>query len=155
MKGIGAQSSNYLKVFWQVAVVDLNESLFSENSAGRPLAAWLIVLGAPLEGQNKRRMITFCFRLTGIKVGPCMSVFACTSPWLISSIVPERRGNLMSCILQACSKLWRSLRFCSSLVSMAVTSFWSWVNSLEGRKRFFLVQTDSLVIFRFTWNENY
>lgn len=53
-----------------------------------------------------------------------------TSSWLMSSIVPDRRGSLMSCILQACSRLCLSLRFCSSLVSMAVTSFCSCVNSL-------------------------
>lgn len=47
--------TSYLKVFRQVAVVDLYESLFSENSAGRPLAAGLICLGAPLGKQNKRR----------------------------------------------------------------------------------------------------
>ncbi len=41
--------TGYLKVFRQVAVVDLYESLFSENTAGRPLAAGLICLGAPLE----------------------------------------------------------------------------------------------------------
>lgn len=54
-----------------------------------------------------------------------------TSPWFMSSSVPERRGSLMSCILQACSRLWRSLFFCSSLVSIAVTSFCSCVSSLS------------------------
>ena len=55
-----------------------------------------------------------------------------TSSWLMSSMVPLERGSLMSCILQACSRLWRSLRFCSSFVSMAVTSFCRWVISLGG-----------------------
>lgn len=84
-----------------------------------------------------------------------MSVYVRTSPWLMSSIVPERRGNLISCILQACSKLWRSLRFCSSLVSMAVTSFWSWVNSLENTIPTFVAQTERKIIFHITWHKNY
>lgn len=58
-----------------------------------------------------------------------------TSSWLISSMVPLERGSLMSCILQACSRLWRSLRFCSSFVSMAVTSFCRCVISLGGGGR--------------------
>ena len=40
---------NYLKILRQVAVVDLNQRLFSENTARRPLAAGLFCLGASLE----------------------------------------------------------------------------------------------------------
>ena len=41
-----------------------------------------------------------------------------TSSWLISSMVPLDSGILMSCILQACSRLWQPLHFCSSFVSV-------------------------------------
>lgn len=42
----------YLQVLRQVTVIDLYESLFSENTAGRPLAAGVIRLGTPLEEQK-------------------------------------------------------------------------------------------------------
>ena len=48
-----------------------------------------------------------------------------TSPSsVMSSIVPRFIGNLMSSILHVLRRLWRSARFCSSLVSMAVICFW-------------------------------
>lgn len=45
----GVMWQTYLQVFRQVTVVDLYESLFSENTAGCPLAAGVIRLGTPLQ----------------------------------------------------------------------------------------------------------
>lgn len=39
----------YFQVFRQVTVINLYESLFSKNTAGCPLAAGVICLGAPLQ----------------------------------------------------------------------------------------------------------
>jgi hypothetical protein len=45
--------TSYLEVFRQVAVVDLYESLFSQDSTGCSLTAVrLLLLGAPLEGER-------------------------------------------------------------------------------------------------------
>lgn len=49
MEDAGVMWQTYLQVFRQVNVIDLNESLFSENTAGRPLAAGVISLGTSLE----------------------------------------------------------------------------------------------------------
>lgn len=45
----------YPQVLSQVAVVDLNEGLFSQDGAGSPLAAGVLRLRAPLEYQNQQR----------------------------------------------------------------------------------------------------
>lgn len=51
-----AGDKGYLEVFRQVAVVDLDESLFSQNAARRPLAAGVVCLGASLqEAHSKER----------------------------------------------------------------------------------------------------
>lgn len=49
IKDAGVTWKKYLQVFRQAIVIDLYESLFSENAAGRPLAAGVIRLGTPLE----------------------------------------------------------------------------------------------------------
>lgn len=53
--------TTHLKVFRQVAVVNLYESLFSKNTAGRPLAAGLVSLGASLEQQKEGKMSFLLF----------------------------------------------------------------------------------------------
>lgn len=46
------RGAGYLEVFGQVAVVNLDERLFGQNTAGRPLAAGVVRLGASLQQPN-------------------------------------------------------------------------------------------------------